>query len=129
MLPKDWLEQIKEHYPKRKGSYGWYDLERHIKARLNQFTWDQIIEGTKRYRHFAIFDEIFGTSFVMQPTRFYGRGCYFTEDWETEIESAQTSVDDTAREHGLTRARGESDENLSKRIGIAQTKALYRRSV
>ena len=88
MLPKNCLEQIKENYPKRKGGYGWYDLERHLKARLRNFTWDQIIEGTKRYKKFAINEEIFGTPFVMQPTRFYGKGCYFSEDWETEIEVA-----------------------------------------
>ena len=47
------------------------------------------------------------------------------EDWETEIESAQLNVDDTAQEHGLTRAEGESDASLNKRIGIAQTRKLY----
>ena len=124
-LPDDWLEQIKQHYPKRKGSYGWWELERHVKARLNQFTWEQIDKGTRRYRNFAILEDIYGTSFVMQPIRFYGTGCYFMEDWQTEIESAQLNVDDTAQEHGLTRAEGESDESLNKRIGIAQTRKLY----
>ena len=125
MLPKDWLDQIKEHYPKRKGSYGWYELERHIKARLAQFTWDQIIEGTKRYRAFAVSDEIYGTCFVMQPTRFYGRGCYFMEEWETEPEL--TTLDDEARAVGIERQPGEDDDGLKRRIGIAQTQKMYQR--
>lgn len=127
MLPENWLDEIKEHYPKRKGSYGWYELERHVKARLKQFTWNQILEGTKRFRRFAISDEIFGTSFVMQPTRFYGRGCYFMEDWEIEVDSATLTVDDQAKEHGIERQPGEPDESLKRRIGVAMTKRQYAR--
>ncbi len=85
-FPDDWLAQIKEHYPRRKGGYGWYDLERHINARSAKFTWDEMIAGAKRYRKFAISESIYGTPYVMQPARFFGRCCYFTEPWETDPE-------------------------------------------
>ena len=127
MLPPDWLPQIKAAYPMRKGAYGWYDLKRHMKARIADFSWDDIIEGTKRFRKFAVEDEIWGTCFVMQPVKFYGRGCYFTEDWATDIAaSPQMTLDAEAEDYGLVRADGESDESLKHRLGIAQTMKIHK---
>jgi len=126
MLPPDWLTQIKAEYPLRKGAYGWYDLERHIRARITDFTWDEIIEGTKRFRKFAVEDEIWGTCFVMQPVRFYGRGCYFMEDWAIESGPAPVILLDVqAEKYGIVRADSESDESLKRRIGVAQTRKMY----
>jgi len=125
MLPTDWLVQIKATYPLRKGAYGWYDLERHIKARLADFSWDEIIAGTKRFRKFAVEDEIWGTCYVMQPVRFYGRGCFFMEDWATESAPPTITLDLQAEKYGITRADSETDDSLKKRIGVAQTMKMY----
>ena len=96
-----------------------------MRVRIADFTWDEIIDGTKRFRKFAIEDEIWGTCFVMQPVRFYGRGCFFTEDWATESAPATVTLDLQAEKYAIVRADGESDESMKGRIGVAQTRKIY----
>ena len=62
----------------------------------------------------------------MQPARFYGRGCYFTEDWVTETAPANITLDVQAEKYGISRADMESDESLKHRIGIAQTRKIHK---
>ena len=81
-LPDDWFDQIKAAYPKRYGGYGWGALRRLIPARLAEGnTWDDILEGTRAYSRFCDHTGKTGSELVKQAKTFYGRDCWFLEDY------------------------------------------------
>lgn len=92
-LPDDWLSQIKAEYPKRYGGQGWFALKRLIPARLTEgCTWEEIIEGTKAYARYCDHTGKTGTELVKQARTFYGRDCWFLEDYtlpETKVRYRQ----------------------------------------
>ena len=82
-IPEDWLEQLKNEYPKRYGGQGWAALRRLIPQRLSEgATWDEILEGTKAYAKFCKHTGKTGTELVKQARTFYGRDCWFLEDYD-----------------------------------------------
>ena len=120
-LPPDWRKQLQAVYPKRKGQ-GWIkagkQLEKHLE---NGESWDAILRGSDNYRrHCAASGE-----FVRMAQTFFGPNMWWLEFQDDDTESNELTLDDTAKDCGLTRADGESDESLKRRIGIAQTKRLY----
>ncbi len=128
-LPKDWEQQIRAAYPKRTGGQGWGHVRKRIPQLVKQGeAFENILAGTKRYAALqkAIGNE--GTPYVMQARTFYGPGEWWCEEYELPTDgSVELSLDQEAFQYGLTRAEGEDDESLSKRLGIAMTNARYRK--
>ena len=82
-LPKDWLDQIKSAYPKRSGGQGWGLLKKKIPSLIRQgSTFEELIEGAKRYKAFCVADGSEGSCYVKQAITFYGPGEWWMEDWD-----------------------------------------------
>ena len=83
MLPDDWLQQLKDAYPKRYGGQGWAALRRLVPARIAEgFTWDEILDGTKAYKKFCEHTGKTGSELVKQAKTFFGRDAWFSEDYD-----------------------------------------------
>mgnify|MGYP000533458542 CR=1 FL=1 len=76
------FECLWAEFPKRTGNpkaaaYTQY------KARFkDKYEYNDMLEGTKRYKQFCIATGKMGTEFVMQAKKFYGRDEWFLEEWE-----------------------------------------------
>ena len=87
-LPADWLEQLKNEYPKRAGGHGWGHARVRVLARIKEgHAFEQIKDGTSRYRHYCTNAGISGTEFVKQAQTFYGPGLWFLDDYDTHQET------------------------------------------
>lgn len=77
-LPLDWSAQLQSAYPKRSGPCGWTSVRLMLALRsaLQQSTWEQIIDGCKRYKRYCEQSGKEGTDFVQNPLRFIADGCY-----------------------------------------------------
>jgi len=76
------LAELRSIYPPRSGGNPWDKAEKAINARLSEgHTWDQIIDGTRRYAAFCATTGKVRTEFVMQAARFCGPSKPFLEDW------------------------------------------------
>ncbi len=122
MLPPDWFEQLRAAYPRRKGQ-GWVAAKRQILKHLdNGESFDEILKGTHCYRRYIAESG----EFVRMARTHFGPQMFWLE-FDDDDCSNEITLDDTAGDCGLTRAEGEDNESLNKRIGIAQTKAMYTR--
>jgi uncharacterized protein YdaU (DUF1376 family) len=73
---------FQEVYPERAGDYRWGQARHGISARLEEgHTWEEIIEGAKRYREWAMTTGKFATEYVMQASRFVGPDKSFQLPW------------------------------------------------
>ena len=82
ILAVDQLELLKSLYPRRKGGQGWADTARLVAQHLRQgHDWEAILAGTRAYRDFCDREGLTGTEYVKQAATFYGRGCWWAEDY------------------------------------------------
>lgn len=121
MLPEDWRQQLLKVYPKRNGQ-GWQNAKRQILKHLeNGESFEEMLRGADNYRkHIALSGE-----FVRMAQTFFGPNLWWLEFQEDDEISNEFTLDDDAAQYGLTRADGESDESLRRRVGTAQTKKQY----
>lgn len=74
---------LKSIYPKRSGDQRWPSAEKHIRARLREgSTWDEILDGAKRYAQWVRAAGKEGTETVKQAATFVGTDKGFTEAFE-----------------------------------------------
>jgi len=76
------VAQLKQNYPRRKGGQGWHDTERLIAKHLaagHKFA--DILAGSIAYKDFCDREGLTGTEYVKQACTFFGRGCWWTEDY------------------------------------------------
>lgn len=77
------FDDLKRIYPKRAGSSNWKKAQGACNARLKAgHTWDEILDGAKRYASFCEATDITGTQFVKQAATFCGPELHFLEPWE-----------------------------------------------
>ena len=82
MLPSDFLEQLKAIYPRRKGGQGWVDTTRWVRIHVRAgHAWQAILDGCTAYKDFCDREGLTGTEYVKQAATFFGRGCWFAEDY------------------------------------------------
>lgn len=75
--------EFKSLYPKRSGDQRWPSAEKHIRARIREgFTWDQILDGVRRYAQWVRATGKEGTETVKQAATFVGTDKGFTEDYD-----------------------------------------------
>ena len=80
-----------------------------------------MLVGADNYRrHCAATGE-----YVRMAQTFFGPNMWWLEFQDDEDAVNEVTLDDTARECGLARGEGESDESLTGRISVAQTKRLH----
>jgi len=82
MLPANWLQQIRDAYPKRIGGQGWA----HVKKRVPNLvqageSFDDMLDGCKAYSKMLKAIDKYGTEFVMQARTFFGPGEWWLEDY------------------------------------------------
>lgn len=81
-VPEDWLQILRQEYPRRYGGNGWQALKKIVPARLSEgYTWEQLLEGTKGYKKYCIKTGLIGTVYVKQARTFFGPDCWFDEDY------------------------------------------------
>lgn len=121
------FQRFKATYPKRAGGQRWQDARKGIRARLSEgHTFDEILDGARRYSAYCTRTDKTGTDFVMQATRFCGPNKEFEEEWKSEPgPAAPESTADVADRLGLKRGADESDEQFERRVGDAMTAKMY----
>ncbi len=126
-LPSDWLDQIRRAYPKRVGGQGWGHLRKRVPALIQQGeSFESLLDGVRRYAALMKATGQEKTPYVKQACTFFGPGEWWLEDYDLPDDgSVQLTVDQEAEKYGLQRQEGESDESLRRRVGVAQTKAMY----
>ena len=76
------ITAIVEAYPKRSGGQGWTPAKRLIQGHLaNGVSYDDILEGTKAYAKWCNYSGKTGTELVKQARTFFGRDCWWEEDY------------------------------------------------
>jgi hypothetical protein len=79
---KNEFEAFKAIYPKRGGSQPWSRALKAINARLGEgHTWDQILDGARRYKAFCRATGKERTEYVLQAATFCGPDKRFLEPW------------------------------------------------
>lgn len=85
--------EFKALYPKRAGSQPWTKAEHAIRARLaDGATWDDIIEGVRRYAAFCAATGKVRTEYVLQASTFCGPDKRFLEEWSAPATKADTRL-------------------------------------
>jgi len=75
--------ELKSQYPKRAGDQRWRDTLKACKARIREgHTWDEILDGAKRYAAWCSASGSTGTEFVKQAATFVGPNKSFLEAWD-----------------------------------------------
>lgn len=77
------FKQLRDAYPKRSGGQGWVAAERLVTGHIsNGVPFDDILEGTKAYAKWCNYSGKTGTELVKQARTFYGRDCWWGEDYD-----------------------------------------------
>ncbi len=116
---EDFFQQFKGYYPKRAGNQPWSRARKAINARLKEeFKWDELLVGTKRYARFCEATGKINTETVMQAATFCGPDKPFLQDWVTPAKTRMTLEQANRiciRENNL-RMQGESEDNFIDRM-------------
>jgi hypothetical protein len=87
------FKEFRALYPARAGSQPWTKAEKAIHARLaDGVTWDEIIEGVRRYAAFCAATGKARTEYVLQASTFCGPDKRFLEDWSTPATKADARL-------------------------------------
>jgi len=89
------FEKFKLAYPRRSGSQPWSRALQAIHARLREgHSWDEILDGTRRYADFCSATGKVGTEHVQQAARFCGPGQppEFMQAWSLPATRADTRL-------------------------------------
>ena len=76
------FDLFKNAYPERSGSNPWPKAAAAATARIKGgYSFDQLVDGARRYKRFCDATGKTGTTFVMQAQRFLGPGLEFENEW------------------------------------------------
>lgn len=128
-MSENYVNLLKAEYPKRGGAQGWGMVRRLIPQRLAEgATWEDILAGTIAYRKWCEATGKTGSKLVKMASTFYGRDCWFAEDYPLPYVPEQLTGD-ALRESKLNqhaaklgcapRATGESLDDYHERIALA----------
>jgi hypothetical protein len=85
---------FKISYPNRAGDQGWRKAQRAINARISEgYTWNQIVDGAKRYAAYVRATDSEGTQYVKQACVFVGPDLHFLSDWKPPANKAERRLD------------------------------------
>lgn len=87
------IAELQAIYPKRSGHQRWADAARHIRARLREgHTWDEILDGARRYAAWVLARGIERTETVLQAATFVGTNKGFLEAWDPPATKADARL-------------------------------------
>lgn len=90
------FEELKTLYPKRSGGQNWSGALRNCVTRLKEgYTWEQMLEGARRYAAFCSATGKLRSEYVKQACTFFGNDRHFLEDWSPPPSKAQAKQDKT----------------------------------
>lgn len=82
---------LRDVYPRRAGSQNWPGAASAIRARLREgSTWNQILDGAKRYDEFCRATNKAGSEYVMMASTFVGPSKYYLEEWQPPPTKSQS---------------------------------------
>lgn len=122
-LPDDWMQQLRQTYPRRDGGQSWAALQRLIPAAMSRgATWERILEGSRRYRIWCGRKAITGTEFVMQAKTFYGRDEHWEEWADFDLRDPKQILEDAERIDLQQRAiaLGYTEVDYSKGLAVVR---------
>lgn len=106
MLPENWLEQLKNTYPKRSGDQGWADVRKQVARRIEEgHTFETILRGAQNYAIHCGRKQYVGSEYVKQCATFVGPGLWFEEWAGMDLRTPQQIADETRWQHLEDRAR------------------------
>ena len=106
-VPAEFLE-LKSIYPKRGGGQPWPKALKAIHARLREgSTWQQILDGARRYAEFIRTTGKTGTEFVKQAATFCGPDKSYLEDWRAPAQT-ESAFDEIMRLNGKSHPEDET---------------------
>ena len=87
------FQALRALYPQRSGDQRWHDARQAINARLREgHTWEQILDGTRRYADWCKTTGKIGTETVKQAATFVGPGKPFLDDWTPPVTKADVRL-------------------------------------
>jgi len=87
------FDEFKAAYPNRNGDKKWKRAREAINARLvEDHTWQEIMDGARRYAAYCTVTGDVGTRFVMQAATFCGPDKSFLETWEQPASKADVRL-------------------------------------
>lgn len=87
------FEALRAVYPKRSGDHRWHEARKAINARLAEgHTWEQILDGARRYAEWCRITGKIGTETVKQAATFVGPGKPFLEAFTPPLTKADTRM-------------------------------------
>jgi hypothetical protein len=133
-------EAFKAAYPRRAGAYAWAIAKDRAVALVasKKATWEQLVDGAKRYDAFLRATGKWGTEYVQMPTTFLGRAAGWEEDWElpadalgpvvlTDEQKRELTVAREAAKEGLIRDPSETLDAFAERVRKAYLNRIMRR--
>ncbi len=86
----------------------------------NGESFEEMLKGADNYRRYIAESG----EFVRMAQTFFGPNMWWLEYDDADC-SNEITLDDKAKDHGITRQPNESDSDLNSRIGVAMTKQQY----
>lgn len=137
-MPVTWLDELKAAYPKRSGPMSWPRVFLKVRRALLETSWDDCIEGVKRYAKYCQEAGIEGSGFVVAPARFFEDEIYLEDltfapaedpkiiDQRARSLTARIAVEERAREAGIVFDKRDSTESIQTRINLERDRPKHR---
>jgi hypothetical protein len=135
-LPQDWNKQLMRDYPARSGPCQWGSMKLMIAIRRGLMTtsWEEMLEGVRRYAQYARDSGKEGSEFILSPKTFFDDQCFLEQftyqvpEDPKKIEARQKEKERMARaevagaalDPPLFALPGESAAAFETRIMLAQ---------
>lgn len=112
-IPIMWATELQSAYPKRSGPCGWGGMKLLLAVRraLQQVTWDELIEGVKRYANYCQLSGQEGGPYVLSPQSFFEQAIY--------LESLSFEAPKTKEEQERARLAGLASEHMQRTVECA----------
>ena len=128
--PIDRFEEFRSAYPKRAGANAWPWCQKRCRMLIanEEVTWDELIDGAKRYKKFMQFTGKEQTEYVLMPRTWLGENLQgWAEDWDlpvdanaprllSESQKREAMINKQGLEEGLTRDAYQSLDSFSDRV-------------
>jgi hypothetical protein len=113
-MPLDWSAQLCNAYPRRSGPSGWHGTRLMLALRraLIDSTWEQIIDGCKRYKAYCQASGKEGTDYVQAPQRFIEDQSYL-EQFTHQVPEDPRVIEARAKENARLQRAISAGRNLS----------------
>ncbi len=104
MTVEEFIEELKQHMPKRGGGHGWGAVPRLMQTYTTEEDWPRMLMGCQNYALDCKRRGKVGTEFVMQAKTFFGRDKHWDEWADEDMRSEAEKAADRAKQALMLRA-------------------------